>query len=257
MSKLRLLLTNELTKRSISSLISYVSKTELCTQLIIETNFLPDDAKISERIYVVINNIFCRPKCRVCTNLVNFKSFSCGYREYCSPKCVNLDPLTLDKIKKTSIERYGITNLANTQKARDERKKTCLLKYGVENPSQSESIKFKKKQTCLKNFGVELPAQPALVRHKFRETCLVKYGVDNPSKLDTVKDKKKETCLYNFGVDSPPKSQEIQDKLKFAIFNSKYNRLKNLEKFNIVIPLFTKEGNCTHYKKVLDILRFL
>ena len=117
----------------------------------------------------------------------------------------------IEKIKRTKLTKYGITNYNNREKY----KQTCLDKYGFENISQLEEIKDKKKKTCLEHFEVDNPLKLESVKQKAQEeykknleeikekikqTCLDKYGVTSANKLKTVQIKKEATCLQHFGV---------------------------------------------------------
>lgn len=119
--------------------------------------------------------------------------------KYICEKCV------LEKIKKTNLDRYGVTRYNNREKCI----RTNKEKYGVENVSQSEEIKDKKKETNLKNWGVENVFQSELIKDKMRETNLEKYGVEHPLQNAELLEKSKQTCLKNNGVKFPTKSKRI------------------------------------------------
>jgi hypothetical protein len=77
-----------------------------------------------------------------------------------------------------------------TENTRQEKKKqTCLEKYGVENPLQYQKAKDKCKQTCFNNYGVENPSQSQEVRDKFKQTCLNNLGVEYPMQFSDVAEK--------------------------------------------------------------------
>jgi len=124
-----------------------------------------------------------------CNNNTSFLDIRRGYSEYCSLKCVYLDPLTQFKIKQT-----------------------CLKKYNVDNPSKYEKVKEKKEDTSLKNYGVRCSFEAEEVKEKKIVSYLKNFGVDNPSKSEKIKEKKAKTCLKNYNVDSPFKSEQIREK---------------------------------------------
>ncbi|VVC05368.1 Uncharacterised protein [uncultured archaeon] len=81
-----------------------------------------------------------------------------------------------EKREKTNLERYGVENIGQTQKAIQARaelyadkgkvaeieariKQTNLEKRGVENPMQSHEVQEKRKETLLRIHGVEYPIQ--------------------------------------------------------------------------------------------------
>jgi hypothetical protein len=112
--------------------------------------------------------------CPICGKDTPFRSITYGYSEFCSVKCSYQSKNRVKKIKKT-----------------------CLERYGVSNPSKSKEIQKKKEETCLKNYGVRCGLQ---LQDKFEKTCLERYGVSNPSKSKEIQKKKEETCLKNYGV---------------------------------------------------------
>ena len=73
---------------------------------------------ITERVYVIINNMYDRPICDHCRNdVVNFMSFGYGYYQFCSVKCA-----------------------ANSEEVRSACSNTCLELYGVNNTFQSDEL---------------------------------------------------------------------------------------------------------------------
>ena len=54
----------------------------------------------TESLYCYVNNITEKPNCLECEHPVNFKSFTEGFRIYCSNKCVNAANSKSDKFKK-------------------------------------------------------------------------------------------------------------------------------------------------------------
>ena len=128
-------------------------------------------------------------KCEKCGD--NFWSLIKRNGRFCSNKCSTLetgnDKNRLDNIKQTKLERYGIANYVNPEKA----KQTCLEKYGVDNASKSEEVKNKIVNTNLKKYGVEYSFQSQDVKEKSKQTNLERYGVENPSSSEFVKEKRK------------------------------------------------------------------
>jgi hypothetical protein len=123
----------------------------------------------------------------------------------------------LDEAEKklnTFIEKYGVSNPAQSQCVRDKMKKTNLEKYGVENPSQSKIIQAKKQHTTLKHYGVENPFQSDEIKTKIKETNVEKYGVENPFQSDEIKTKIKETNVEKYGVEYTTQTDIMKDKSK-------------------------------------------
>jgi hypothetical protein len=126
--------------------------------LLVITNFLPENSHYAERIYCLLNDMKERPVCEHCGGFVRFphhlRKEEREYRRFCSTTCSN--------------------NNVNVQK---EKSKTCMANYGVDNPSKSEEVHNKKVKTIMKNYGGFLMASPII-----REQISKKYG-KNHSKI--------------------------------------------------------------------------
>ena len=168
--------------------------------------------------------------CPICHKETKFDTILTGYRNYCSTKCLNLDPKIRAKIEKTSIERYGVKCNLNTEEtqmkarknsqsteAKSKRAKTNIKKYGAENVYASEQIKEKIKHTNLERYGVEYSWQSNKVKEKSKATSLAKYGIEHPQQSDAVKAKAKQM-----------KVDRLQ---KFAIDNDCVSRDEVIEKY--------------------------
>ena len=92
------------------------------------------------------------PRCLYCNKPLNSIHHN---KKYCDSLCAKND-------KKRSIEK---------------RKKTCLEKYGVDNPSKNKEVKEKIKNTNVERYGVTSPAQSKEIKEKIEKTNLIKYGV--------------------------------------------------------------------------------
>ncbi len=153
-----------------------------------------DSESLRETFLRIYYNIERRPKCPFCTSPVKWRgkkycklfADTCGkttcwlsFREQTMINRYGVSHLgctkeTVEKIKKTKLERYGDAWYANKEK----RFKTNLKKYGTIVPVNEDIIE-KRKKTCLERFGVPVPSQSEIVKEKYRNTCLKKYGVDN------------------------------------------------------------------------------
>lgn len=122
-------------------------------KIIIENNF-GNLKSFDEKIWGLRNNIFEKPKCKVCGNDVKLRDQKSGFFETCSVKCGANNNIRNEKKRNTNIERYG-RNGFNPIKT----KETLRKKYGVDNPLQSKKIRDKIKQTCLERYNVEHPMQ--------------------------------------------------------------------------------------------------
>lgn len=141
--------------------------------------------------------------------------------------------------KKTNIKRYGVAN-GHNELVKDKIKQTSLAKYGTENPWQAESIKSKSRKTKIVRHG-----DPTYTnRQKCKETMQSKYGVDNCSQLDDWDSKVKETKFRRYGSATYNNS----DKMK----QTKLSRIQQYEVNNNVvsIKIFTDKYGARCYSAI-------
>lgn len=136
---------------------------------------------------------------------------------------------TVDKIKKTNLERYGTTCSMNTQEhidarrekmfgtqeaidARNEKtKETNRKKYGVDHIMHTEEGKEKQRETMREKYGVDYPLQNEEIRNKTAQTCLGKYGYENPLSSPEIRQKGIETSLERYGVEHYSQLPEMRE----------------------------------------------
>lgn len=149
---------------------------------------------------------------------------------------------------KTTIEKYGVSNVAQSKDVYGRIIETNLKKYGVEHHQSLESQKEKVKKTNLERYGTTngKVLKPKVVKPKREKkvklpkvkdtrkghyynngiiTRKIKEGDEIPDGFvrgmllsDELKKKRsakaKETFLKKYGVDNPSKSKEIYDKVR-------------------------------------------
>lgn len=149
---------------------------------------------------------------------------------------------------KTTIEKYGVANVAQSKDVYDRIIETNLKKYGVEHHQSLESQKEKVKKTNLERYGTTngKVLKPKVVKPKREKkvkspkvkdtrkghyynngviTRKIKEGDEIPDGFvrgmllsDELKQKRtakaKETFLKKYGVDNPMKLEEMYDKVK-------------------------------------------
>lgn len=161
------------------------------------TNFLPKKSHYKERLKYYFENKTDRVRCLYCNEFVKYHSASSFKHDiplFCSHLCSTSSNYRKEKIIKTNIERYGVSN-----------------------PFQSEEIKEKIKHTNLKKYDAENPQQNKEIKEKTNNTIFRKYGVKNISQSEQIKQKKINTCLKNYGVKYPGQTQQSIDKVKERI----------------------------------------
>jgi len=204
-------------------------------------------------------------KCDICGNEKEImfqkyiKNINNGGFYACSSGCAQ------DKVKKTSMDKFGSKYYMQTKEYRDSVKKTNFKKYGVEYHLQSEEVKDKIKNTNLKKYGVENPFESDMIKEKIKNTNLKKYGVENPFESDMIKEKIKNTNLKKYGVENPQKNIDIRKRTKqnnfkkYGVYNtSQLNWVKekvektNLKKYGVKSHFQLKDN----IKKAIDKKRY-
>ena len=149
---------------------------------------------------------------------------------------------------KTTIEKYGVSNVAQSKDVYDKMLETNLKKYGVEHPQSLESQKEKVKKTNLERYGttngkvlkpkVEKPKKEkkvklpkvkdtrkghyynnGIITRKIKEGDVIPDGFVKGMLLsDELKKnrsaKAKETFIKKYSVDNPAKSKEVLAKIQ-------------------------------------------
>ena len=158
---------------------------------------------------------------------------------------------------KTTLEKYGVSNVAQSKDVYDRVLETNLKKYGVKHPQTLESQKEKVKKTNLERYGttngkvlkpkvdkqkkekkVKSPKikdtrkghyyNNGVITRKIKEGDVIPDGFVKGMLLsDELKQKRsakaKETFLKKYGVDNPAKSKEVLAKMQKT----------NLEKYGV------------------------
>lgn len=205
---------------------------------------LPINIKFKEKLYYFINDIREKVCCKICKSDVNFnRNFKDGYKDFCSAKCTQQNPETKKKRKSTTIEKYGVDNIAKLDETRDKIETTNLERYGTKHSFQNKDIKEKWRKNVKEKYGVEHIFQLESVKDKIKETNNEKYGVDYFVQSDKYKnilqnlnhsDKMKSiynnktinTNLKKYGFKHFTQSQEYKNIINSDIF--KYSRKKKL-----------------------------
>ena len=190
-------------------------KCEKCEKTYLTEKGLKSHYALTHQIYAQeYYDIFYKKEgegiCPVCGKETNFNHRNNTYYKHCSTICINKNPETLEKIRKTKLARFGVEN--NTQL--DYYKKLNSDIWKNKSKEELETIKMKTKETCLEKYGVDNPAKLEKFKNKSKETCLEKYGTEYSLSSDIVIQKRKETNLEKYGVENVFQNKEIQEKIK-------------------------------------------
>jgi len=154
-----------------------------------------------EKIYQYLNGSLECPNGNQ-RKLVNFEAKFCGKANKC--KCLR-ENLSTSSIKKaasktkeqiqesnekrrmTTLARYGVTNVGQTTKAKQEHEKF------YSNASNVEELKQRQQTTLIDRYGVQNPAHIKGSQEKKERTSMQRYGVSNPMKDPVIKSKALQT----------------------------------------------------------------
>lgn len=123
----------------------------------IESHNLRIDIPFKEKLWYFVNDITEEKLCKICNNRVKFnRNFKNGYKDYCSSKCTQQNPDTKRKRRKTTIEKYGVDNVAKSDKIKKITEETNIEKYGHKSSFQNIEVRNKWKETIKEKYGVVL-----------------------------------------------------------------------------------------------------
>ena len=145
------------------TLLREYNEHELCAQTFLDFICIKCNQNTSKRFEYIIKH---KPLCH-----------KCSYSE------------KGNNARNTVMLKYGVKNISQLEKIKNQKKKTTLKNYGVEHNSQSQEIKNKKIKTCLENNGVEHPQQSSYIRNKSKQKCLINYGVEHPQQCEEIMEK--------------------------------------------------------------------
>jgi hypothetical protein len=125
--------------------------------------------KFQQQVWHFINKYPDIPKCAECNEILKFKkSLKEGYGKYCSLLCTNKN--------KNHIESSKKTWLSNKTEILDKIKKTTLEKFGVENVFQDKELI---KQGFNKKYNVDNVWEIEGINDKRKQSYLTKYGYNS------------------------------------------------------------------------------
>jgi len=180
------------------------------------------------KIYWFVKGYSDFPKCIECgePNKTHRCYINGYYTNFCSRKCSH-GKCTTYKIRETTLNKYGVYNVALLDSTKEKRTKTNMEKYNCENVFQNKEIKEKSLKTNKIKYGDEKYTN----RDKQKTTNILKYGCDNPFGNKDIQEKIRETNLMKYGVQHPMKNESIRDKVAlksrvYLVHNSYENYLK-------------------------------
>jgi hypothetical protein len=199
---------------------------EIKSDIIKFTTFLPDDIKINQRCYHILQDIIEIPLCKECkSKKVNFNNRNKDwiYLEFCSTKCSTINKDVIKKYKNTNIERYGVDNISKSKFYHDFMIKNNNDKYGVDWYQQSDDFRKKSILTCLKKYGVDSYTKTDEFKDKIKKTLIERYDVDWYSKSKEFKEKFISKSLEKYGTEHPMLNTEFKENVSNSMLK-KYGK---------------------------------
>lgn len=165
------------------------------------------DIRAPQMVYNYINDVREWPKCEVCGKPAVFITLGrFVYSNTCSRLCARRSKTTLEKRKKTTMERYGVEFHTQSKEVKDKIKSTNREKYGADCILSLPEFQDKVKKTNLERYGVEYPTMSQEVRDRRDRNNIEKYGVKSLLQRPEIKDKMRHTTLERFGTFPAPQS---------------------------------------------------
>jgi hypothetical protein len=218
--------------------------------------YLGYDVKVGMDIFISSihlsekSNVIIHVKCDICgeENKIkksNYTKSLKSHNYYCCQKCA------IDKIKKTNLEKYEVSNVFQLEEIKNKIKETNIEKYGAENPQQNNEIRKKTEKTNLKKYGSEYTFQSDEVKDKIKKTILDRYGVEHHMYSVEIKEKIKKTNLEKYGFESAMQNEKVQKKSEITCLN-KYGFKNPMQNDKI----FEKQLKNCYIKKDFNKLKY-
>ena len=163
-----------------------------------------------------------QPACKTCgSKVTRFVKSKNQWWEWCSNKCMSLDPAVVAKKAATNQQRFGGHPMSNRE-CRLKLKETVIKNYGVDNPSKADAVKAKMKETFIKNYGVDNPSKHPVIIGKIKEKADTRNYVQ-------VLEKRKVTNLAALGVESNKQSHLAPDAIE-KLHNVDWLRTEHIDR---------------------------
>ena len=136
------------------------------------------DLKFSNVIYNYLNNIKDLPKCEQCNKKSKrFLGFKIGYDKFCSKLCSyrNSFPDALEKRKKNTFEKYGVSHTSKLESVKNKQMKTNIERYGFKSPTLNSNIKSKQESTMIERYGFKYTGNSEYLMNKVFKSRSEKY----------------------------------------------------------------------------------
>lgn len=180
---------------------------------------------ISERIYLICNDLTDKPICSTCnSNHLKFITFKYGYQQYCCQKCQTNSQIVINKRIETCLSNFGTKYPMQSKEVQDTMINNNLQKYGVKSASSLTSTREKVIDTVVDRYGVFNVFQSEIIKKIIKETNFEKYGVEHHMQNEYMKKKFSDNIFEKYGV---PWTSLIPEKIEKTILTRQLNTRKN------------------------------
>jgi len=144
-----------------------------------------------------------------------------AYKIYCSNECKKAG--VPKNVERTSIERYGVSNVNKLKDIRNKIKITNEEIYGNSCPMQNLEIQRNIRRKNLERLGVELPFQSKKIQKKGAITRKEKYGGEYTFQSSELVEKIHKTNMLRYGMPNPIQSLGVFSKQQLSgLFIKRY-----------------------------------
>lgn len=144
--------------------------------------------------------------CPVCGKLTKITDMYIGPTA-CSEECRQ------KKIKFTTMNKYGVTNVFQSEHIKDKIKKSMIDRYGVDHYSKTEEYKIKVNNTMIDRYGDNPYSSDEIIQRRIKGS-LDKYGTIWPSQSTQVKQKVRDSFIFNHGGYPLDRNSDIFPKIR-------------------------------------------
>lgn len=156
-----------------------------------------DSRCINEAIYLIYNDIAAAPRC-VCGNRLELKSFTAGYRKFCSCRCSSHSDSTISARRQTCLNKYGVESVSQSAEIKQKIVDTNIKKRGHAYPMSDPAVLALRDHTNQSRFGGRAPMSSSVVKQKVKQTNCQKYGGTSPMASRLVYNKSRITQIQNW-----------------------------------------------------------
>ena len=153
--------------------------------------------------------------CDYCQNEIlniRYADYTCRTKEINKMACKKCSP---QKVKETSLLRYGVDNYAKTKECQEKMETTMENRYGSKRALQNQDFINAFKNTCKERYGEDYSKY---FTDKAFESFRDKAGYDFPSQSPNVREKITQSYVEHYGVNNPAKSPEIREKMTQTLY---------------------------------------